>query len=513
VAQNAAVIGLRSDRKAWAVGLVLAVVTVAIYWPVRQFDFVQYDDPEYVFENDTVRGGLSRWGIVWSIVDAHASNWHPVTWISHMLDCQLFGLRPGGHHLVNVLLHSANSALLFWVLRAMTGAFWRSAIVAALFAWHPLRVESVAWISERKDVLSGLFFLLTVWAYERYVAGVSSVECRGENPGARRGSRITHHASRIRDDASCTKFFYILSLFLFALGLMSKPMLVTVPVLLLLLDYWPLGRVTGDGWRVTRLLREKIPFFGLALCIGVITFLAQRASGAVIPLKSEGIGARLGMVLTGYLAYLEKLFWPHDLSVLYLRPASVPIGSVLVAAAILVAITVAVFAVRRRYPYLPVGWLWYVVMLLPVCGLVQTGLQAIADRYTYLPAIGICLIVVWGVGGKSEVRNPKSEKNPNDEARTAPTPPASFGFRISDFGFQICAIMVLVACLILTRKQLAYWRNTETLMGRALEIDPGNYIAHNDLAVYYDKHGQPEAARRHRDKVRELDPALRQNPN
>jgi len=474
------------------------LVTLALYWPARHYDFVQYDDPEYVVENHAVSSGLSWWGLQWAIVDAHAANWHPLTWLSHMLDCQLFGLNAGAHHLVNVLLHCANSALLFLLLRAMTGSFWRSAFVAALFAWHPLRVESVAWISERKDVLSGFFFMLTLWAYSRYAKEAEKSRPLGQTENQNPTTIIFIHRP-------LSSRFYALALTCFTLGLLSKPMLVTVPCILLLVDYWPLNRFgvfdpaaidAPEGgrrrWRIAgALLREKIPFFLLSLAVGLLTFFAQRSGGAVNITASEGIVSRIGNVLAGYSGYLVKLVWPRDLTVLYLRPASPPILTVAFGAAILVIFFALAVGGMRRRPYIAVGGLWFGIMLLPVSGLVPVGLQSIADRYTYLPAIGLGLAVAWG-------------------ATDQVTGLRFGGTRRVLLGAVAGA--VLIACAGLTRHQLPYWENTETLMNHALQVDPDNYVAHENLAVYYSKRGQTEAARVHRQRACELDPALRQDP-
>lgn len=478
----------RRSRLVWLISLALVVVTFALYWPVRHYDFVEYDDPEYVFENPAVCRGISWYGLAWSVVDAHASNWHPITWLSHMLDCQLFGLQPGAHHLVNVLLHCANSALLFLLLRTMTGAVWRSALVAALFAWHPLRVESVAWIAERKDVLSGFFFLLTLFCYAKYAAAKPKEPETHQLSHTRPASDESHQPSARRPDISAR--WYYLTLVCFALGLLSKPMLVTVPCVLLLLDYWPLSRIPrGQGsplqqFRVPAgLLLEKAPFLMLSMGVAWLTVLAQRS--ALVSFHSDPAGTRLATLLAGYFGYLEKIFWPQHLCVLYLRPQGIPIGAFLGGLVVLLGVSGAVFLKSRSKPYLAVGWLWFLGMLLPVSGLFQTGLQSIADRYTYLPAIGLGLMVAWGLG--------------------------ELAAAVVRRRVLICGLVAscLVGCAVLTRFQLAYWQNTQTLMGHALELDPNNYVAHQDLARFYSKAGQTELAHSHRELVRVLDPSLR----
>ena len=473
--------------------LALVLVTCALYWPVRHFDFVEYDDPEYVTENPTVRNGITCDGLAWSVVDAHAANWHPITWISHMLDCQLFGMQPGAHHLVNALLHALNSVLLFLLLRSMTGAFWRSALVAALFACHPLRVESVAWISERKDVLSGCFFLLTLCAYARYVISTRKI-AKSQPSGPRAGAVEVEPATFNSRESKPARinYWYHLALVFFVLGLFAKPMLITVPLVLLLLDYWPLRRF-GDAfsWQglhiPTGLLREKLPFAALSIVVGVITLLAQKSGGAVVPFQNEGLLRRLATMFAGYFGYLEKIFWPHDLACLYLRPESVPVLALLAGISVLAGISAAAMTAVRQRPYFVVGWIWFLGMMLPVSGLVQTGLQSMADRYTYLPTIGLGILVVWGLADLAANRM---------TAKSARILLATAGGA------------AVLACACLTHQQLGYWKNTETLMDHALQIDPSNYVAHQNLARYFSKIGQAEIASAHRQKVRELDPAL-----
>jgi protein O-mannosyl-transferase len=485
-----AVICSNSGRRMALVCALLALATLALYWPVHRYDFIDFDDHDYVFDNPTVRDGLTWWGLVWSFVDAHAFNWHPLTWLSHMLDCQLFGLYAGGHHLVNAILHCANGVLLFLVMRRLSGTFWRSAFVAAVFALHPMRVESVAWISERKDVLSGLFFMLTLWAYTRHV--------QTRQNGAAPQSLTEAFRSR----------WYVFALVLFGLGLLSKPMLVTVPFILLLVDYWPLNRVRPSsrsggsiateareqsnsvaGESPRNLLREKVPFVALAAVLSVITFLAQRSGGATKPGESISLFSRVANMLIGYVSYLKKLLWPENLSFLYLRPESWPTGELVIAVGVLLLISMLATLNIRRRPYLAMGWLWYLAMLVPVSGLIPVGLQSIADRYTYLPAIGLSIMVAWGANDLSETW---------------------FPMRIRRWLVVGCAAAVLVACMMAARHQLRYWANTETLMKRALEVDPNNYVAHICLGTYYSRHGPREKASEHRLLARELNPATRQ---
>ena len=340
----------------------LALTTVAVYLPVILSSFVIFDDTAYLTDNPHVQAGLTWESVRWAFLRAHAANWHPVTWLSHLLDCELYGLKPAGHHLTGMLIHTANTVLLFGLLKRLTGAFWRSAFVAALFALHPLHVESVAWVAERKDVLSTLFFLLTLWAYARY----AERECRMQNAECRNGvpaSRFTFHASH----------YYLLSLFFFALGLMSKPMLVTLPFVLLLLDYWPLKRVRSAergmrsssqqsspplGASLLALLLEKVPFFVLSVACCVVTLIVQRQGGAMAPLEG-GLGvpveARIVNMPIGYLWYLAKLLWPTDLAVIYPQVNVWPLGRVLLATALWLALTGAAFWQGRRRAYLSMG--------------------------------------------------------------------------------------------------------------------------------------------------------------
>lgn len=478
----------RDRRPELLVSLILVLVTVALYWPVRHYDFVEYDDPDYVFENPTVCSGISWNNLAWAVVDAHAWNWHPVTWISHMLDCQLFGVQPGAHHGINVLLHAASSAILFLVLRGMTGAFWRSAIVAALFAWHPLRVESVAWIAERKDVLSGLFFMLTIWSYTKYA--FSKMEGKWPTPGIQGAELPNRHPS---DSAGrlAPRSWYAATLVFFVLGLLSKPMLVTVPFVLLLLDLWPLGRVSkapnqpGGLLAWGGILGEKVPFFLLSAAVALITVLAQH--GTMVPLRDEATVTRVGTVFVGYFLYLQKTLWPQDLTVLYLRPDHVPLIPLILGLFIVVGISILAIRNFRTSPYLAVGWFWFLGMLVPVNGLAQTGLQSMADRYNYLPGIGLAILAVWGLHQLAGATLSASCR------RAIPAALAS---------------AALILCANATRNQLRYWQNTKTLMAHALEIDPNNYVAHQDLGRYYAKLGKIELARAHHQKVLELDPSL-----
>jgi len=443
-----------ASRRIILLCLLLALATAAVYWPVAGFGFINYDDPDYVSSNPRVQAGLTLEGAKWAFTSSYSSNWHPLTWLSHMLDCQIYGLKPAGHHLTSLVLHIASSLLLFGLFQRLTGAFWRSALVAALFALHPLHVESVAWISERKDVLSAFFFLLTLWAYVR------SAEC-----GARSAeSNAARPASRLPSSA-----FYLLSLLCFALGLMSKPMLVTLPCVLLLLDVWPLGRLSlAPGQRsavpLRRVLLEKLPFFVLSALSCVVTFLVQRASGAVMSLAHNPFELRLANALVAYARYLGKTFWPSDLAVFYpysrLSLDSWQVGG---AVLLLAAVTAGILRARNHRHCLLVGWLWFLGMLVPVIGLVQVGKQALADRYTYLPHIGLFLLVVWGAAaGVARLKLPRW------------IPAAA-------------AALILGACAILTARQLAHWRDTIMLFQHTASVTSGNFVAYavigNEFAI------------------------------
>ena len=426
----AAPAGERSHCPALLIAASLVLLTMAVFWPATGHDFVSYDDPDYVTANPHVQGGLTWAGVEWAFCNTQqAVYWAPLTWLSHMLACQFFGLNAWGHHLINVVLHAANTGLVFLLFRRMTGSTWRSAILAALFGLHPLRVESVAWVTERKDVLSGFFGLLCLWAYVRYAETSNQWSVNSDQSSAPRNTTRAA-APSLRFEVRCfpPSFWYWTAVVLFALGLMSKPMLVTWPFVLLLLDYWPLGRFavhspqstvhsreadgggqTGDrerqyyGPRITselhilnRLLLEKLPFFALALAASVVTFEVQQRGGALEPVQYLALGARVGNALISYCRYLEKLFWPANLAVFYPHPGQWPLVKVLLAGGLLLGISGLLFIKRRRYPFLLVGWLWFVGTLVPVIGLIQSSSQAMADRFTYLPSLGVLMLAIWG---------------------------------------------------------------------------------------------------------------------
>ena len=428
----------------------LTASTLLVFWQVHAFDFVNYDDDDYVYENQHVLGGLTDDGIIWAFTSGHATNWHPVTWLSLMLDCQLFGTNPGRLHLVNVFLHLVNTLLLFTVLRKMTGSLWPSSFVAAAFALHPMHVESVAWIAERKDVVSTLFLLLTLAAYVGYVRNRSL-------------------------------FRYLLTIVLFLLGLMAKPMLVTLPVVLLLLDYWPLDRFAAhrtvktageksrnpapidDGRAIWyRIWIEKIPFFVLAAVSSGITFIVQRAGGAVKDVTILPLEIRAANVFLSYSRYIGKLFWPKNLAAIYPFDADgFSFWQIALCAMLVLGISVFVIRFGRTQKYLPVGWFWFVGTLIPVIGLVQVGLQAYADRYTYIPYIGLFIMIAWGISGLS----------------------AKWPYRKVTLG--IAAAIVLAALGIGTYRQAGYWNNSIALFTHAIKVTQNNFIAYNNLGYAY----------------------------
>jgi len=451
-------IELMSRRHIVIVSFLLAVVTLLIYLPVRHYALLNYDDPDYVTQNPVVQAGLSWTGIKWAFTTTAANNWHPLTWLSLMLDCQLFGVNAGAEHLVNVFFHAINTALLFLLLLRMTNAFWQSAFVAALFAWHPLHVESVAWVAERKDVLSAFFGLLALLAYVGYVQKRPGGESRESKAGTAMSA----------PDSRRSTFDYFLALFFFACGLMAKPMLVTLPFVFLLLDYWPLRRVPDFElrWsRWSRLVREKWPFFLLSAASCIVTLIAQQRG--VAPLEGDSLHSRIGNAAVAYVRYLFKTVYPVDLAVLYPLPKTTPWEQVAGAMVALAAISLLVWWARRKRPYLLTGWLWYLGMLVPVIGLVQVGSQALADRYTYLPLIGVFLGVTFGLAAR--VRS-----------RIAILIPLTF--------------LVLGGCLLTNMRQLRYWQNSEALFTHTISVTKDNCIAYNNLGDALDSEGYPQKA-------------------
>jgi tetratricopeptide (TPR) repeat protein len=458
--RKAAAIQPVASRDRWPV-LGVCVFLLAITWLVfgqtLHFEFINFDDGSYVYENPDVTRGLTLTGIVRAFTRVHAANWHPLTWISHMLDCQLYGLDSGGHHLTNVLMHAASAVLLFLVLQRMTGLLWRSAFVAAVFAIHPLRVESVAWVSERKDVLSGLFFMLTIGAYIRYARGAWS-------------------ATR-----------YALVIILFACGLMSKPMLVTMPFVMLLLDYWPLNRFTlpraGDGntskiaWQ---LILEKSPLFALSLASCLITVFAQKH--ALQAVTRISLPSRVGNAVVAYKDYLLQMLWPSNLAIFYpWEAARITIASILLSAILLLGISAVVFVMRRR-PYLVTGWWLYLIMLGPVIGILQVGSQARADRYTYLPQIGLYVLLTWTAAD------------------------LCMHWRHRRLFLALLSVIILAGLAISARIQASYWRNSESLWSQALSRTTDNVVAELNLAEAIYKLGRTTDAIGHFERVLQIEP-------
>jgi tetratricopeptide (TPR) repeat protein len=416
----------------WVMCLAMAIVTLAACAPVIGNNFISFDDPEYVTQNPNVQQGFSGETVKWAFGAFYSSNWHPLTWLSHMLDCQLYGLDPAGHHLTSLAFHIANTLLLFLLLQNLTARLWPSMFVALLFGIHPMHVESVAWVAERKDVLSGFFFLLTLLAYARYV-------------------RLVEIKTR-----QCWTA-YGLTLLLFALGLMAKPMLVTLPCVLFLLDCWPLGRFQFPLCHqpvgiLRRLALEKIPFFVLAAVSCGITIIAQSQSQALKPITDVPVETRLAHTPVAYAWYVLKLFWPANLSVFYPLRLSPP-SEVAGALVLMAVLTWLAFRLRCNQPCLLAGWLWFLVMLLPVSGLIQVGNQAYANRYTYLPYIGLFIILAWGL------------------------PALLAKWRYGKSFLFAGALFAAVACFSLTAAQVRVWRNTQTLFGRAVTLDEDNSVA------------------------------------
>jgi tetratricopeptide (TPR) repeat protein len=451
--------------------LLLTVAILSVYWQVMGFDFINFDDPKYVVENNVIRQGFTLDGIRWAFSTNYAGNWHPLTWISYMLDIEMFGVNPGLHHLTNLLFHVINSVLLFLVFERMTGAILRSAIVAALFALHPLHVESVVWIAERKDVLSTFLWMLTMLGYIWYV------KCRS------------------------LPRYLVVSL-LYILGLMSKPMLVTLPFVLLLLDYWPLNRMTQatpeksssghekdmekygeQNSRVSVLFLEKIPLILFSIIACCFTIYAQKSWKAVGSLEKLPIDIRIINGVDSYVVYLVKMFCPINLAIFYPYPHKFLHLVVMICALLLLLVTLLVLLIAKKLPYLTVGWFWYLGTLVPVIGFVQVGSQSMADRYTYIPLIGIFLMMVWGVESLSRcLRNGKVI-------------------------FRTASVVVIISLMVFTRVQVGYWKNSETLFKHALQVTTDNYMAHNSLGLVFFNKDDLDGA------IREFQEALQIRPN
>ena len=459
---------MRSEACIW---LILITAVLLVYWQVGDHEFINYDDNAYITDNAQVQKGLTSKGIIWAFTTSHTGNWHPLTWISHMLDCELYGLNPEGHHLTNVLFHMANAILLFVVLRWMTGAIWRSGLVAALFALHPLHVESVAWAAERKDVLSTFFWMLTMVAYVHYV----------NRPGGKR---------------------YLLVLITFSLGLMAKPMLVTLPFVLLLLDYWPLNRfkpraVPGSvedqplGFRssgddkspILKAVMEKTPLFLMSLFSCVVTVMAQQEAGAISTLEIVPFKLRIANGLVSVVAYMGKMIWPQDLAVFYPHPVSdLQIWKPVVAGLFLLILSTVALWVAQRCRYVLVGWLWYLGTLVPVIGLVQVGEQAMADRYTYVPLIGLFIVVVWGFADLVK------------------------GWRSRRWVVSVSAAVMVLALMAGSWLQVAHWKNSVRLFKHALDATSNNYVAHYTLGNALALQGNLTGSVSHYNKALQIHP-------
>ena len=442
--------------------LLLAAAGVAVYGTVAGYDFISVDDHLYFEENEQVLEGLTWRNLGWAFQTTLDASWYPLTWLSFMLDAELFGRGAAGPHLMNVVLHVANGLLLFLLLERLTGSLWRSAFVAGLFVLHPLHVESVAWVSERKDVLSAFFGLLTLLGYARFVE-VQSQEA---------GANDTQHATRNTPHAS---LFYLLSLCFFALSLLSKPMLVTLPLVMLLLDYWPLGRLGASGLggqpsTPARLLLEKVPFLILATVAGIITVVVHKQAGTIAPLAAVSIPARIANAFVSYTRYLGQTVWPAGLGMPYLLPGRWPAATVGWGVVVVSGFSAAALWLGRRRPYLAVGWLWFLGTLVPVIGLIQWGSQSMADRFMYVPSVGLFIAIAWGLGEALE---------------RWPLPKPAVGS---------AAVLVLLALALRSRDQLGYWRNSVTLFQHTIEVTTGNYVAYGCLGSALAREGKDREA-------------------
>ena len=485
--------GTRSDSvlTLWVTAGLFVLIT-AVFCPLIQANFVNYDDDIYVTANYPVQGGLGLKQLAWAFSNTAGGNWHPLTWISHMLDCRLYGTKPWGHHLTSVLLHALNAALLFRVMRALTGTIWRSAAVALLFGLHPLRVESVAWISERKDVLCGTFWLLTMWAYARYAW---EFKVSGSSAFAKASAAVK---STMADETADGRFkaHITRSAFLgfFICALMSKPMAVTLPFVLLLMDWWPLQRIADCGSaaaeamadklrraelkkpeaaanspiKLSHAFAEKWPFFLLSAAMCVVTYLAQKGQGAVVEFLP--LGLRIENALIGYCRYLAKFFYPAKLAVLYPYPAAAwPAGEAIAAGVLLMAISALFVRWRGKRPYGLAGWLWFLGTLMPVIGLVQVGSQSIADRYTYLPAIGLNIVVVWGLWELAQ------------------------RWRMEKFAVA-AGTLAGISCALATERQITFWRDGGKLFSHAVAVTENSFQARKALGDYYWSQGNASNA-------------------
>ena len=481
VTNNLALVGpkmletLHRHRSSIVIAL-LAIAVLTVYWQVTNHEFVSYDDNVYIYENAVVQSGFNWNSIVWAFTTGTQANWHPLTWLSIILDYELFGLNAGLHHLMSALIHSINTILVFIVFWRLTGGFWQSAFVAALFGLHPLHVESVAWASERKDVLSAAFWMLATLAYLRYV----------KRPGIKR---------------------YMLVILLFVLGLLAKPMVVTLPFVLLLLDFWPLKRLEIDSQlseasdlanaspqedseqkrrRIfLKLVLEKVPFLILSVISSIVTFIAQRSGGAVFPLEKMPVLIRVENAFLSYAMYIWKMIWPFDLAFFYPHPGYIsPLWTFVVAGAIIIGLTILLLWLGKKRHYLTVGWLWYLGTLVPVIGIVQVGIQGLADRYTYIPFIGLSIILAWGAQDLL----------------------ARWQFR--KIALATAAGLSLLFFSILTWYQVGVWKDNITLFSHAVNVTERNYLALTNLALAEEKLGRSDDAIQHYKQAIEYAPAI-----
>lgn len=439
---------LRNRRELWLSAL-LFVGVFLVYGRVYWHDFINYDDPAYITENVIVQKGLTKEGLAWAFGRMHGEHtyWHPLTWVSHMLDCHLFGLKAGWHHLVSVLFHAVNAALVFVLFRSLTGAMWPSWMLAALFAFHPLQVDSVAWATERKNVLSTMFGLLTLLAYARYVRGEISADSR----------RRLHRWS-----------WYSLALVLFGLGLMSKPALMPLPGVMLLLDFWPLNRLRAE--HVWQAVLDKLPFFALAAADSFMVIQGHAGMGVTQSFHGLPLWLRIENGIVSYARYVQKTIWPSNLAVLYPHPGKWPEPIVIVSALLLVAITFfAIWNLRRR-PYFAVGWFWFLGVLFPAIGILQFGVQAMADRFAYVPLIGLFLMFCWG-GAELLHRSRNAQR--------------------------LLSIVALAACVVLTSRQLRHWKDSNALFKHTLRVTTNNFVIHNNLGYTLAHAGRVDEAIHH----------------
>ncbi len=453
---------ITSVRPATLIRLCLVAITCIVYWQVTEFDFINtYDDLEYIIENSNVREGLTLRGVGWAFGTFHSGHWHPITWLSHMLDVQLYGMNAGRHHLMNVLFHIAGTLLLFSIFHSTTGYTWRSGFIAAMFALHPLHVESVAMIAERKDVMSAFFWMVTLRCYIAYA--------------------VHPRKSRYLFVAGC-----------FVLGLLTKPMVMTLPFVFLLLDYWPLNRFSprteGDGYltsshsAVPRLIAEKVPFLLFSAASSIVTWHAAKSQGALEAMRVYPFIHRLANALVSYTGYLGKMIWPKSLTVFYPYRDTLLAWQVMGAILLVAGLTTLFLTLYKRHPYLIVGWLWYLVTLLPVIGLVQAGAQSMADRYTYIPLIGIFIIIAWAL---PEILNP---------------------WRLGKIVLAMSICLCLSLLTALTWMQIGYWKNSTALFQHAVNVTQQNWVAHNNLGTAFLKAGKKEEALRQYQKVLEIIP-------